>query len=304
MRNAHDENFDLNLLGVFDALMCERHLTRAAQRLRLSQSGMSHALMRLRAFYDDPLFLRAKGGMQPTPRALELGPAISALMESIRHEVLSKAVFAPETAQRTFSLCLTDLAELEFLSPLMSHLRQHAPGCTLRTVRVPSKALHDVLESGEADLAIGALSNLSEGLYQQLLFTQPFITLASKRSRHWRKALTLAQYEQAQHIVVDLNDPMQAAFDQVIEMAGIQRRVMLRTPHFLSVPLLLDAHPDMLATVPLALMRQFGRFGLVRQLEPPVELPRMALRQFWHPRHNRDPANVWLRSVVKSLFSG
>ncbi|MBN3813741.1 LysR family transcriptional regulator [Paraburkholderia sp. Ac-20347] len=302
MQRTHDPDFDLNLLRVFDALMTERHQTRAASRLGLSQSGMSHALTRLRAFYDDPLFNRGKGGMLPTPRAEELAPSIHALMETIRHEVLSRAVFSPRSARRTFSLCLTDLAELEFVSPLLRFFEENAHGCVLRTLQVPSKAMAEALESGDADLAIGALGNLPEILYQQLLFTSPFVTLVSKRNRRLPKALTLAQFEAAQHIVVDLNDPVHSSFDQVIEAAGIHRQIVLRTPHFLSVPLLLDAHPHMLATVPQALARQFARFDLVRELAPPVTLPRMALRQFWHPRHNSDPANVWLRGVIRRLF--
>ena len=302
MSTVHDQQFDLNLLGVFDALLEERHLTRAAARLGLSQSGMSHALSRLRAFYDDPLFVRGVGGMQPTARALELGASVGAVMNAIRHEVLARASFTPASARRVFSLCLTDLAEVEFLPPLIRFMQKEAPGCTLRTLQVPSKSLAQVLESGEADLAVGALSNLDETLYQQLLFTQPFVTLVSKRNRRLPSVLTLAQFEAAQHIVVDLNDPMRSAFDAVIEAAGIQRWIFLRTPHFLSVPLLLDAHPQMLATVPQALGRQFARFDLVRRLAPPVALPQMALRQFWHPRYNRDPANVWLRNVIKALF--
>lgn len=302
MHMPHDPSFDLNLLNVLDALLTERHLTRAAARLGMSQSGVSHALARLRTFYGDPLFVRGGGGVQPTAKAEEIAASVSHLMHVVRNEVLGRSVFLPDTAQRTFCLCLTDLAELEFLSPLMAHLRQAAPLCTLRTLQVPNRMLAEVLDSGEADLAIGALSNVSETLQQQLLFTQPFVTLVSKRNRRLPTALTLDHFEAAQHIVIDLNDPTRSAFDAVIEATGVRRRIALRTPHFLSVPLLLDAHPHMLATVPHALARQFARFDIVRQLVPPVQLPRMAVRQFWHPRFSRDPANAWLRNVIKELF--
>ncbi|WP_175998235.1 LysR family transcriptional regulator [Burkholderia stabilis] len=305
MKMAHDDDFDLNLLMVLDALLREQHLTRAASELGLSQSGMSHALARLREFYDDPLFIRSANGMQPTARALELAAPVASALGTIRHQVLSRAHFDPKTANRTFTLCLTDLGEIAFLPELMSHFQREAPNCTLRSIHVPSAELAQTLESGAADLAIGARSNVSDQLYQQLLFTQPFVTLASTRNtRVSGDTLTLDLFTHSQHIAVDLGDPLHEAFDQVIEAAGIERRIFLRTPHFLSVPLLLERNPCMLATVPRALGVLFSRYGNVKVFAPPVTLPEMALRQYWHIRYHRDAANLWLRGTIKELYGG
>ena len=303
MTRPHDLDFDFNLLKAFDALMTERHLTRAAERIGLTQSGMSHALTRLREFYDDPLFVRGKGGMQPTMRALAIGDTLSTVMTAIRQEVLSQAVFDPGNAARTFTLCLTDLAEVEFLPTLGRHIQEVAPQCSLRTIQVASRYLPEVLESGAADVAIGALNNLSDRLYQQQIFSQPYVTLVSRKNTELPEELSLEQFQECQHIVVDLGDPIRSPFDHVIDAAGIRRQIFLRTPHFLSVPPMLDANPHMIATVPHALWRQSRQQGLVRKLKPPVSLPSMAVRQFWHPRFNREVANVWLRGAIKSLFT-
>ncbi|CAB3961591.1 MULTISPECIES: LysR family transcriptional regulator [Burkholderia] len=298
----HIRDLDLNLLVVFEALFRERSVTRAAQDIGLTQGAMSHALNRLRTFFEDPLFVKTAEGMMPTAKGDQLGGTISEVIASIREKVVAEAGFNPLTAQRAFVLCMTDMGELVFLPPLIRRLRKIAPHCTLRSVQGPLEQIEGMLSSGEADLALGSIHAAPEGLYQQQLFMHSFVTLVSARNRKIGKTLTRAQFESMPQIVVSLTGRASAAYDSAFDAYGIRRNIFLTTPHFLAVPHLIDAQPDLIATVPLELGKVFSKLGTVRMLPPPVELPPFALRQHWHSRLNTDPANVWLRRLIKETF--
>ncbi|KWF30771.1 ABC transporter substrate-binding protein [Burkholderia pseudomultivorans] len=302
MHTMHIRDLDLNLLVVFDALLRERSVTRAAQDVGLTQGAMSHALNRLRAFFDDPLFVKTPDGMTPTPKGEQLGATISGIVAAIRQNVVAEARFDPLTAQRTFVLCMTDMGELVFLPPLIRRLRELAPHCTMRSVQVPLEQIEGMLASGEADLALGSIHAAPEGLFQQQLFMHSFVTLVSVRNRRVGKTLTRAQFETMPQIVVSLTGRASAAYDNAFDAYGVKRNIYLTTPHFLVVPHLIDAHPELIATVPLELGTVFSKLGTVRIVPPPVPLPPFALRQHWHSRFNADPANVWLRHLIKETF--
>ncbi|WP_341865775.1 LysR family transcriptional regulator [Achromobacter insolitus] len=255
MHAMHNEKLDLNLLAVFDSLMRERSVTRAGEQLGLSQSAMSHAVNRLRVFFDDPLFVKTGQGMQPTPKA---GATILALMATIRGQVLSQAQFDPALAMRMFTLCMTDMGELVFLPPLIKRLRELAPHCTLRTRQVPLPQVEPLLASGEVDLVLGSLRAAPQGLFQQQLFMHRFVTLVSVKNKDVGDELTLEQFQRMPQIVVTLAGRSSEAYDSALEEQGVKRNIFLSTPHFLVVPLLLDQHPDLIATVPQELGNVFG----------------------------------------------
>ncbi|TKC92589.1 LysR family transcriptional regulator [Trinickia terrae] len=302
MHIVHIRDLDLNLLVVFDALLRERSVTRAAEEIGLSQGAMSHALNRLRTFFEDPLFVKTPGGMAPTPKAELLGATVIDVIATLRQNVVSQARFDPSTARRTFVLCMTDMGELVFLPPLIRRLRKAAPHCTLRSVQVPLEKIEGLLASGEADLALGSIHAAPEGLFQQQLFLHAFVTMVSVRNRAVGKTITREQFEALPQIAVSLSGRANGAYDSAFDEYGIKRNVYLTTPHFLTVPHLIDAFPDLIATVPLELGNVFAKLGTVRTLPPPVSLPPFALRQHWHPRFHADSANIWLRQLVKTMF--
>jgi hypothetical protein len=148
MHAMHIRDLDLNLLVLFDALLRERSVTRAAAEVGLSQGAMSHGLNRLRTFFEDPLFIKTSAGMQPTEKAVLLGTTVTEVMTALRQRVVSQARFDPASARRTFVISMTDMGELVFLPPLIRRLRKVAPDCAVRSVQVP-------LEQIEATLAAG-----------------------------------------------------------------------------------------------------------------------------------------------------
>lgn len=293
---------DLNLLPVFDALIRVRNVSRAAEQLDMSQSAVSHALKRLRLFFGDQLFLKTGGGMQPTPRALELLEPVLAVMGAVRGQLLVREGFDAATSRRTFSLCLTDMGELIFLPKLIERLRQAAPDCTLRTLQLPMNQIEAALERGDADLALGSLRTVPEGLFQQQLFMRSFVTIVNRRNRRIGEALTRAQFFEMEHIVVSMSGRREDAYDSIVDQLGGPRRVYLTTPHFLTVPMIIEQNPELIATVPRELATRFAAYRSVKAVATPVDVPPFAIRQHWHPRFQHDAANAWLRRQVKDVF--
>lgn len=290
---------DLNLLAVFDALLREGHLTRAGASLGMTQSATSHALKRLRDYFDDPLFVKAGRGVMPTPKARAVGEPIRRVMARVREEVMPAARFDPARERRTFTFCMSDMGELVFLPELLSRLQRVAPHTRVKTIQTPAHLIDRVLADGEADLAVGSPRHAPEGLYQQELFRHSFVCLVHADHPSPHPALTMEEYTALSHVVVNLAGQGMPAYDAAVEEAGVVRDVIVTTPHFLLVPWLIAQNPHYVATVPRALATIFARHGIVKAKRPPVEIPGFALRQYWHPRFHADVANRWLRQLVK-----
>lgn len=296
------KQLDLNLLGVLDALLREQSVTRAAESLGTTQSAISHSLGRLRFFFDDALFVKSSQGMVATRKAELLRQPVVDIMATVQQQVLAEAGFHPARSRRAFVFAMTDVGELVFLPPLLTELRQEAPNCTVRTVQVPIEQIEGLLASGEVDLALGSIRSAPEGLYRQRLFLNTFVTVVSSRNTSISDSLTMEQFQQMPQVVVSLEGKLGTAYDKLVEEQGLERNVFLTTPHFLVVPLLLERHPDLIATVPMELASAFARYGTLRIVKPPIELPQFALSQHWHPRFHNDPAVCWLRALVKRTF--
>ena len=302
MNNMHTDQLDLNLLTVFDALLREESVTKTSESLGLTQSATSHALNRLRVYFDDPLFVKVGPRMEPTSKAAGLRQAVLDVVSQVRQQILPGVRFDPVATKRSFTICMTDMGELVFLPPLLQRFKREAPQCTLRTLQVPVEQIEGLLASGEADLALGSIRTVPQGLYQQRLFLHRFRTIASVHNRNIGETLTLEQFQAHPHIVVSLTGRTTESYDRALETQGVQRRIAVITPHFLMVPLLMNKHPDLLATVPEALAEVFGGIHLVRSFEPPLPVPAFPLNQHWHPRFHHDPALIWLRDRVKRTF--
>ncbi len=293
---------DLNLLLLLDALFEERNVTAVAKRLQLSQPTVSFSLNKLRAFFEDELFIRTATGMQPTDRALRLQDPVHRVIQTIRTEVLRPTAFDPSTVERMFTLSMSDLGELVILPPLMERLRRLAPRVTLRSVSIPPEDLSAALANGEVDLAIGYFPDLKgAALYQQALFEHPFVCLAGRDHPTIGDRLTLAEFLEAEHIVVSQAGRSQEIFEKAMQERGLSRRIMLRSPHFMSVPLLI-ATSNLIAIVPRALGVSYAGLCPLKLLEPPLEIPLIQIKQFWHRRAHEDAAVAWMRELSAALF--
>ncbi|WP_284614699.1 LysR family transcriptional regulator [Aquabacterium humicola] len=292
---------DLNLLVVFHQLLIDRRVSKAAESLGLTQPAVSNSLAKLRRLFGDELFLRTPRGMEPTPHAQQLAESVSVALAMIHGGINQRTHFDAQTAERGFTVGMTDIGEIYFLPALLERLRRDAPGVTLSTVRNTAVNLRDEMEAGQVDLALGLLPQLKAGFYQRRLFMQRYVCLLRQGHRLAKKRMTAAEYAAAEHLVVISAGTGHGKVDEVLQRAGITRRVRLTVPHFVSVGHILQGS-DLVATVPEGLAdRLAAPFGLVKAVHP-ARLPDVAINAFWHAKVHRDPANRWLRGVVVELF--
>lgn len=296
------DNFDLNLLKVFDALWRHGHLGRAAEELDLSQPAMSHSLKRMREQMSDPLFLKVRTGMQPSPRAVQLAPVVQAVLANVREHMLVAPPFDPAQARRTFTIVLSDVGEMAFLPQLLARLMKEAPLIDIRTVSPSHRDLMDLLERSKVDLAIGFFPDLGgSDVFQQRLFHHGFVCLARKGHPMVKGKITQKQFRELSHVVVQTEGRSQELVEQYLRSHGIKRRELLHSPHFLSIPMVI-ASTDLIVTVPVPVGEVFARIADVQVLPPPFPIPSFDLKQHWHRCQHDDPGNRWLRSVALELF--
>lgn len=294
-------HIDLNLLAVFQEVYRERQISRAARRLGLTQSAVSNALARLRKTFADELFVRTGSGMQPTPFAEQVAGPVGAAMAQVALALNQRSQFDPATSTRRFVLAMTDVGEVHFMPALTERCRAVAPHVQLSSVRAGSVALKEELESGRVDLAVGPFDNISEALYQRLLFRQPYVSMFRKGHPLGRGKVTLERFARAEHLLVDATDSPYDRINQLLEQAGVGQSSRFRVPHFTAVPYIVSAS-ELVVTVPLKLAERAAQpFGL-KWIVPPLDLPMLQTNLFWHRRFNQDPGNQWLRALVAEVF--
>ncbi|MEK6348161.1 MAG: LysR family transcriptional regulator [Burkholderia sp.] len=295
---------DLNLIPYLVALDEARNVSRAGDLLGVSQPRVSAALARLREHFGDPLFVRTSRGMEPTPRALALVPAARDALAQIRRGLATPPDFDPATSTGTFSIALSDVGEIVFLPRLLQELARRAPHANLRSVSLPHAEVERGLEAGSVDLAVGYFPDLDgSNFFQQRLFTHRFICLMRREHPLAGAPLTVEQYLACGHAVVRAEGRSQEVLEQYLAKARLQRRAVLETPHFMSLPFILG-RTDLIATVPHAIGYAYAaEHASITLMEPPLPLPRFDLRQHWHRKYHNDARAAWLRGVVAGLFN-
>jgi DNA-binding transcriptional LysR family regulator len=292
---------DLDWLGVFVEVYRTQSVSLAAERLGLAQASASIALNKLRRHFDDRLFTRTSQGMLPTPRAQAIYPELQEALRRIEKARGRPERFAPQDARRHFRIGMTDISELVLLPTLINHLQQAAPGVTVEAEKISPDSRRQ-LESGEVDIAVGFTPDLEAGFYQQALFAQNFVCLASLDHPRIRAKPTRRAFEAEGHLVVSASGTGHSIVDKVLARHGVERRVVLRVPSFLGVARIV-AQTELLVIVPRLLGTALVAQERVRLLEPPVPLPAYKVKQHWHERFNADPGNQWLRQTMAGLFA-
>jgi DNA-binding transcriptional LysR family regulator len=298
MLNLRD--IDLNLLVVFLELYQERRVSVVADRLGLTQPAVSNALSRLRKMLGDQLFLRTARGMEPTPYASQLAEPIASALATIRDTLERELEFDPAASTRKFTVAMTDLGEIHFLPRLMRRLGEVAPGVTISTVRNTAVNLAGELEAGRVDLAFGLLPQLKAGFFQRLLFRQRYVCIFREGHALDKAALTLADFEAAQHIVVVAGGTGHAIVDDTIARRAVKRNVRLSVPHFAALGHIL-ATTDLIATVPERYVRESMAPFRLKYLPHPVPFPEFDVNLFWHAKFHKEPGNQWLRNVIAGM---
>lgn len=291
---------NLNQLLVLDALLTERHVSRAGKRLGLSQPAVSNALGQLRARLGDPLLVRGAGGMVPTARAQALmGPLRSALA-TLESALSGQRAFDAARAENTFVLAATDFVEMVLLPRLLARLAREAPRVQLQIRSWPYHRAPPWLETGEADLSIGFYGDVPANHRDQKLFHDQFVCIVRRHHPEVGKRLTLKTYVRLHHVLVTAESGSAGVADVALAARGLRRHVALRLSHFLMVPAVI-ASTDYVAAIGDRVAATFSRLYPLRILPPPLPLPRGTVGQMWHERTHASPAHAWLRQVIAEL---
>ncbi len=283
---------DLNLLVYLQALLEERHVTRAAARLGTSQPAVSRALARLRELFDDPLLVRIGGTLQLTERAREVFPRIEDTLRSVRE--LTRAVrFEPAAASGTIRIAAPDIVAFMLVPPLLRQLASRAPGLQLELVQwQPDWRQH--LERGEIDLTVGFPNGTEPNVYARPLLEMDWAVLLRKGHRALRKRWTPALYASLDHALVSLTGRGGGPLDDVLAAHHLTRRVAVRVPYPLMAPFLVAGSDLAVTTVRWLAVRLSANAGLVVR-RPPFVVPRVRVPMVWHERAHNDSRQRWIR---------
>lgn len=300
-----DMNFnrlDLNLLIAFDALMTEQNVSKAAEKLFIGQSAMSHSLNRLRQALDDPILVRTTRGMKPTARAEALIVPIRKALLDIERTVATPSAFDPKTADHSFVIAATDYSELILLPRLLKKVRELAPGVKIHIRQTREYFPEKKLENGAINIILGFDVSLEapRRIKQQALFQDVFVSIVSQDHSLMGDTLSLAHYTEMEHILISPTGSEYGIVDQWLSQHQLSRKIVLVVPHFLSAPLII-AQTDMVLTLPYRVAKQFVHMADLKLLQTPVELPSYQLSMIWHPLYEKDPADQWLRQLIKTV---
>lgn len=300
------KNLDIHLLRCFAALMDERSVSRAAERMHVSQPAMSHALARLRRHFDDPLLLRAQKEMVPTRCALTVRESVGRILLETENLFLRAVVFKPEVSRMKFVVTAPEFVEHVLTPKLLHRLQREAPGITLE-IRVPDpERAAEWLEKGEIDFRLGWLRTPPPMLRSKLLFRDGFVCLARKGHPQIRGSITQEQYFSLPHVRSRFvrNSTSGRVIDEVVAAHGRKLNVAVLMQNVFSV-FHVVAHSDLIATVPSRLVQDVSSQLPIQLLEPPVTIPDLRINLFWHERTHQEASHRWFRQlladVVKTL---
>jgi DNA-binding transcriptional LysR family regulator len=288
---------DLNLLKAFDALISERAVTRAAGRIGLSQPAMSHALSRLRSLFADDLFVRTQTGMEPTARAREIAPLVSAAIEHIEAALNLGVGFDPAKSAGIFTAGMAEYAEVALVGRLARAFADEAPRATLRLLPLNGAEAADQLERGAIDVAVAHLRALPTPIESQMLLRDPFVVVLRKgHPLAAAGALSIEAYAAQRHILVSPRGDTTGAIDRILVDLGLRRRISLLVATYLALPAALAAS-DLVATVPSRTARQIALTAEIEILPLPIDLA-MTVSMAWHRRAASEPAQAWFRALL------
>lgn len=292
---------NLNLLIVFEVLMTERHVGRAAVRLGLTQSAVSHALGRLREAMNDPLFVRHPKGVEPTPRAVELSPRVSVILESAKSVLSSATEFEPDRPHQ-FSIGATDGAVNAVLIPLMDRIRQIAPAVTIHVQATNRDGLMGAIDRMEIDVGISVFSAHFARLERRAILEMDFVGIA--RAGHpgvTGGPLTVEAFAALPHLVISAQVQASEAIDSQLADRGLRRNIAMVEPHYLAAPMIVS-RTDMVALVDRNLANMFAESQQLILFDPPIKPPSTTIDLLMSRARSTEPALRWFADQIAAIY--
>lgn len=298
---------DLNLLVYLDVLLREKNVTRAADQLSITQPAMSNGLKRLRDLFSDPILVRTSEGMMPTARALQLQPVVRDVLSKLEATIQPETEFDPLTSNRTFRIMASDYAETTLLAKVLGELRTKAPSLTLDIVTPSDVSFHDV-ELGKVDMAINRFEELPLSFHQKVIWYDTFSCMVSS-DHPCLPDFDLEKYLSSKHVWVsktgfgvgvgiDPNEVQKLGWVDV-ELAKLDRKrdISVFTRHY-HMAMWLAKEQQLIATLPTRATELYADNSDIRVLEPPFDIPPIALKMAWSPLLHHDVGHIWLRRLI------
>lgn len=292
--------YDLNLMPVFLALMDERNVTRAAERLGITQPALSNALNRLRDTLRDPLFIRERYGMRPTQLAEEMAPVVRTALAQFDELILGQQQFDPAEASRLFTLAPNSYAEFVLMPEVVARLRARADGIKLRLIPFGSDLAETGAVSGSTEMVIGRITDPPDNIVVQHLMDDGLACVVRAGHPEIGDSISKEQYERLKHVNVLPPGRLRAGLFQALEQRGLRREVAVSVTHFLAVPEMIAA-TDYCTTLPSQICRRLARDPRLKILPAPADLGTFPVEIAWHVRYRHDPAHRWLRSLISEV---
>ncbi|QGZ28955.1 LysR family transcriptional regulator [Stutzerimonas stutzeri] len=292
-------NFDLNLLRVLDALLRERNVSRAAERLSLSQPAVSNALNRLRELLDDPLLVRVGRAMQPTPRALSLEAPIRDALQQIEHTLNAGDLFDPATSHQRFVIAVTDYVELICMPALMAHLARVAPGIQLAIQHLTPCLPSEALDNGELDLVLGRFLEVPTRFHTRRWATETLQVAVRRGHPLMGETMDLTGFLRLRHLWVH-GGQTRGMVDQWLEDNALAREVVYTTPNYLQAAHIV-ASSDLAAVLPTQLARHFAKLLPLHLFDLPFDLGSFQLDIVSVAQRERDAALQWLIEQIVAV---
>jgi len=308
MTTPNFRTLDLNLLRVFDQVMAERNLTRAARHLHMTQPAVSNALGRLRDFLGDKLVVRSGYGVEPTPRALALWPAVAESLRQLESS-LAPGDFDPARAERSFVLAMADATAATLMPGLVAILAQDAPGVSIRVRPLTTRDPRQLLDEGQVDLAAGyfpvvladltaqAQAGVASAFEHQRLYAGQYMCVMRKGHPLASGELSVDRYCAAHHLLVSFSGRPYGFIDEALASMDRQRRIVLTVNQFFTAGQVV-ASSDLLTVLPRHFLRVTGFADELIARELPFEVPPVHVDSLWHRRQGLRQDHAWLRSAV------
>jgi DNA-binding transcriptional LysR family regulator len=294
-------SFDLNLMIAFDAMMQEMSVTKAAEKLRIGQSAMSHNLNTLRMLLNDELFVRVGQKMQPTAKARALAGPVRTALSQAQNALQASDSFDPTTAERVFKLGVTGEMDMILLPELLSHLQRVAPGVKVLSRQITADTVDPMVNNGEIDLAIGCKSQLQSGHHGEILFNSQVACCFSPSLTGLSGPLSRDQYLASRHAVLSQSENVAGCVGVALQGIGIDLDVVLAAPDFM--PLLAAArNTALIATVPCRIASQYAPLFGLASCPMPIDINFPPVTMNWAIWTDKDDGLIWLREQIRSVI--
>ena len=296
-------SIDLNLLLVFDTIYSERNISKAANKLALSQPAVSNALARLRERLQDPLFIRTTHHMVPTPRAKALAQPIRQALSLIEGGLRAGEAFDCAQSDRRFVIGIEDYGEAVVLPRFLDWLARVAPNVSIRIRPEPGSHLASEMKDGQVDLALDYFMQHEPGFHSECVLTDGLLTLSRPGHPLLGDQLSLEQYLTVRHIALVPRSGSMPMIDLALAKRGLRRQVAVQLPHFQSMPLLVK-NTQLICTLPRRMAHLYAQTFELQTHDVPLRVPNFPIYLIWHASADADPAHAWLRRNLIDFCHG